>query len=105
MTNPSPRQKLTLDEMDRRGAFGWTPLGPTAPVAPKIRRFVLRRHLDETGISGVGDVAWGVCFPDGIAVLRWASEHRSTAVYADMADLEAIHGHNGSTEIVWLDAA
>lgn len=68
------------------------------------RRFVLQRHEDETGVSGTGTVAWGVCFPDGIVVTRWAvTEIRQTCVWASIADLEAIHGHNGKTTIEWLD--
>lgn len=67
------------------------------------RRFVLRRHEDVTGLSGVGDVAWGVWFPDGTAVVRWRGEHRSTVVWHNMASVEMIHGHVGKTEIVWID--
>lgn len=65
------------------------------------RSFVLNRQRDSTGISGTGVVAWGVRFPDGVCVLRWCSEHRSTAVYESIDDVLAIHGHGGDTEIVW----
>lgn len=71
------------------------------PLLP--RRFVLNRTEDETGISGVGIVAQGVCFPDGTVALRWCSRHTSTAIYATMADVEAIHGHGGLTKIEWVD--
>lgn len=67
------------------------------------RRFVLRRNEDETGISGVGDVAEGVQFTDGTCALRWRTARASTAVYASISDLEAIHGHQGRTLIVWVD--
>jgi hypothetical protein len=67
------------------------------------RRFALNRVVDETGISGTGLVAFGVNFPDGTAVIRWNTAHTSTAVYGSMEDVEAIHGHGGLTEIVWLD--
>lgn len=67
------------------------------------RRFVLNRLEDETGISGVGLVAWGVEFPDGRVVMRWASEHRSTALYDSMDDVVIIHGHNGKTRVDWVD--
>lgn len=66
------------------------------------RLFQLVRHEDETGISGTGAVAEGVKFSDGTCVLRWLTEHSSTAVYASISELEAIHGHNGKTEVVWL---
>lgn len=67
------------------------------------RRFVLNRLEDETGISGVGLVAWGVEFPDGRVVMRWSSEHRSTAFYDSMNDVVVIHGHNGKTRVDWVD--
>lgn len=72
------------------------------------RCFTLRRHDDETGVSTAmgaqpGEtVAWGVRFPDGPAVIRWCvSDVRQTAVFASMADVQAIHGHGGKTEVVW----
>lgn len=67
------------------------------------RRFVLDRLEDASGVSGTGPVAEGVAFTDGTAVLRWTTAHRSTAVYASMAELEAIHGHEGRTVVRWVD--
>lgn len=65
--------------------------------------FVLRRLNDVTGLSGVGDVAWGVRFPDGPCVIRWCvSEVRQTAVFASLEDVKAVHGHDGKTQVVWL---
>jgi hypothetical protein len=37
------------------------------------RRFALIRHVDYTGVSGIGVVAYGVTFADGQVVLRWCS--------------------------------
>lgn len=68
-----------------------------------LRRFYLYREADETGVSGIGIVAHGVVFPDGIAVLRWASDRQSTAIYNSVIDLCEIHGHNGKTHLVFLD--
>ena len=68
-----------------------------------IARFVLDRAEDHSGISGTGIVAEGVMFSDGTSVLRWVVGLRSTAVYNSMDDLVAIHGHNGSTQVRWLD--
>jgi len=67
------------------------------------RRFLLRRYEDESGVSGVGDVAWGVMFPDGSAVTRWMSNIASTAVWSDISHVDLIHGHGGKTELVWID--
>lgn len=67
------------------------------------RRFVLQRLEDETGISGTGTVAWGVKFPDGRAVTRWNSDVAQTCVWESMDEVEAVHGHGGRTQIVWID--
>lgn len=67
------------------------------------RRFVLDRRKDISGISGTGVVARGVEFHDGAAVLRWCVGRKSTAIYDSMDDLVAIHGHDGSTQVRWID--
>lgn len=75
------------------------------PLQAVQRRFYLYRHTDHTGVSGAGTVALGVQFPDGTCVLRWLSQWRSTVVWADLAGLEAVHGHDGATTVIWLDDA
>lgn len=69
-----------------------------------MRRFVLARDVDVTGISGVGVVAEGVQFSDGRVAIRWiVGEHRSTVVWDSIEAPEAIHGHGGATRIEWVD--
>jgi hypothetical protein len=68
-----------------------------------MRRFELHRDQDVTGVSGAGVVAEGVLFSDGRAALRWLTATASTAVYDCLTDVATIHGHDGSTRIVWLD--
>jgi hypothetical protein len=67
------------------------------------RRFQLVRLEDPGGISGVGVVADGVEFADGTAVLRWTTDHRSTAIYDSVDTLLAIHGHAGLTAVRFVD--
>lgn len=69
------------------------------------RRFVLQRNEDATGVSGTGIVAEGVEFSNGVVALQWTSEWPTSVVFHNrgMESVEAIHGHNGMTEIVWLD--
>lgn len=67
------------------------------------RRFVLDRANDVTGTSGTGTVAEGVEFSDGHCVLHWLTQFSSVAVYANIATLERIHGHEGSTVVRWVD--
>ncbi|MFE9810678.1 hypothetical protein [Streptomyces sp. NPDC005548] len=67
-------------------------------------RFTVRRHHDVSGVSGDGNVADGVLWPDGTANIRWRGEHPS-AVFWDRGrvSVEFIHGHQGATEIVLVD--
>lgn len=65
--------------------------------------FILQRHVDHSGVSGTGVVAEGAEFSDGTVALRWPGEHPSTAVWPDMRDMEAIHGHQGDTVVQYTD--
>ncbi|WP_187361319.1 hypothetical protein [Phytoactinopolyspora mesophila] len=67
------------------------------------RRFALVRHVDYTGISGVGVVAYGVVFSDGHVALRWCSEHPATSLWNSIDDVLAIHGHGDATSVQWID--
>jgi len=58
-------------------------------------------------VSGTGVVATGVVWPDGHAALRWkADDHdaaSSTSAWTSVADLLRVHGHDGLSEIIYLD--
>ncbi len=69
-----------------------------------MRRFALQRDTDISGISGPGTVVWGVQFPDGVCAYRWNTPTATTSIADSIADVEEIHGHNGATRVVWLDA-
>jgi hypothetical protein len=75
-------------------------------MMPHSRRFELHRHEDVSGVSGIGVVADGVQFPDGIVSLRWRGEFPTSVVFHDQGieSVAAVHGHNGRTQIHWLDA-
>lgn len=69
-----------------------------------MRRFELHRHRDVSGVSGTGVVAQGVRFADGSVAIRWHGEWATTTIHDRGVDsVEHIHGHGGSTDIVWLD--
>ena len=74
----------------------------SVPVEEEIKLFQLKREEDVSGISGIGIVADGCVFPDGMAVLRWRTAGGSTAVYDSVESVEKIHGHNGKTKIVYI---
>ena len=70
-----------------------------------MRRFVLVRSADPSGVSGLGTVAEGVEFSDGTAVIRWTVALVSTGIYADVETLMRVHGHGSVTLLKWLDQA
>ena len=65
----------------------------------KMKMFWLYRKEDESGVSGTGIVAEGVIFTSGKCALCWCAELTSIAIYDNMDDLMAIHGHGGKTEV------
>lgn len=67
------------------------------------RRFALVRHVDYTGVSGIGVVAYGVVFFDGQVALRWCSTHPATSLWNSVDDMLAVHGHGSATSVQWLD--
>ena len=71
-----------------------------------MRRFILERHEDATGVSGIGTVAEGIEFTDGIVVLQWiVGDFRSISTWVQGIEaVREIHGHDGLTEVVWIDA-
>lgn len=76
------------------------------PPSSKLPRcFKLVRHGDVSGPSGVGEVAEGVLFSDGVAAVRWTTEWPTTVVHHDrgIESVHKLHGHNGNTDIVWTD--
>ena len=77
---------------------------PTFP-----RTFVAQRDEDVSGISGEGVVAEGVQFSDGWAVTHWLDQPPMNEPKTDVwhnkgsAPFERVHGHGGSTRILWAD--
>jgi len=68
-----------------------------------MRRFHLVRSEDVSGVSGTGVVAEGVQFHDGQCVESWFGRLHTIEVAPSVETLLAIHGHDGKTEVVWLD--
>jgi len=67
------------------------------------RRFELYRHKDISGISGTGVIAYGCEYPGGIVTLCWVSPHPSVVIWTSIEDMMKIHGHDGATELLWID--
>jgi hypothetical protein len=64
-----------------------------------MKEFYLDRIHDESGISGTGRVAEGIIFSNGWCALHWLTDHTSVAFYTSIEEVEAIHGHNGKTQL------
>lgn len=76
---------------------------PVTPGATRDwpRTFALLRETDASGVSGTGVVAYGARFCDGVVALRWNTPNPSTAIWASIDAVRAVHGHNGLTKVVW----
>jgi hypothetical protein len=68
-----------------------------------MRRFLLVRAEDVSGVSGTGVIAEGVVFGSGKAVLSWRSEFPALSIFDAVDDVETVHGHEGRTWIQWID--
>lgn len=69
-----------------------------------MRRFVLIRDRDVTGVSGTGIVAEGVVWTDGTVTVKWRGPRSSEVSWpGGVDDVEAVHGHGGATRIQWVD--
>ena len=66
-----------------------------------MRTFRLNRLEDISHVSGTGHVADGVQFEDGQVVLSWKGRHHCISVWPSIADVQAIHGHEGATVVEW----
>lgn len=69
--------------------------------APPGRSFGLMRAHDSSKVSGVGTVAEGYEFENGKVALCWLGRYSSVNVYDSIEHVKVIHGHGGSTEVVY----
>ena len=66
------------------------------------REFDLVRHAPSpSGISGLGVIADGIRLDSGLIVMGWHPPHESLVLWPSIEEVEAVHGHSGSTEVVW----
>ena len=68
-----------------------------------MRRFYIERTVDVSGVSGIGKVAEGCVFDSSWVGLTWLTDRCALSWYPNIETVEAIHGHGGSTRIVWID--
>lgn len=70
-------------------------------ATPPGKAFDLMRARDTSKVSGEGRVAEGFEFENGKAVLCWLGARSSVNVYDSIEHIKDIHGHGGSTEVVY----
>lgn len=68
-----------------------------------MKRFNLLRIEDVSGVSGRGVVCQGVVFDNGTVALAWLTDIPSHEIYPNIEGVKATHGHDGKTEVVWID--
>lgn len=76
-----------------------------------MRRFEVFRpsppseYYDQGTANAPDEVQFeGVVFTDGTVVVRWRTEFHSTSFWANLRDLEVVHGHpEYGTMWRWLD--
>ena len=66
-----------------------------------MRRFKLVRSIDVSGVSGTGIVAEGVIWHDGQVTLSWYGQYHSIEAHPSIQQIRKLHGHKGSTKVVW----
>lgn len=70
-------------------------------ATPPGNAFDLMRSHDSSKISGEGRVAEGFEFENGKVALCWLGKYASVNVYDSIEHVRVIHGHGGSTEVVY----
>lgn len=69
-----------------------------------MRRFVLIRKDDKTGVSGTGSVLEGVLTESGRVIVEWVTPYKSIGVYDSLENFVALHVQlPHESEIVWVD--
>lgn len=69
----------------------------------EMRKFILVRKEDVSGVSGTGVVAEGLEFSNGTCAITWMTPYRCIATYESIKALEHVHGHAGSTVVIFED--
>lgn len=70
-----------------------------------MRRFILLRVEDESGVSGCGVVAEGCAFTNGLVALTWRGEVSKMVTHLSVEDVLKLHSHDGRTRLHFIDGA
>lgn len=65
-----------------------------------MKTFYLNRLEDLHGHSGLGTVAEGVIFNNGMVAMTWISPWPTVTTFPNVKTVERLHGHDGRTVLV-----
>ena len=68
-----------------------------------MRRFQLVRKEDVSGVSGIGIVAEGVEWANGMVTMSWLGSYHCIENVGNIHTIFAVHGHHGASTVEWLD--
>ena len=97
---PRVRDRRRRSECESRSLSKTTkPLSSSS----QMRRFVLIRVEGPTRVSGTDEVAEGTVFSSGLAVIHWLRDPFAMGVYQTLDDVISVHGHEGQTQLHFID--
>lgn len=65
-----------------------------------MKNFYLLRHEDLHGHSGLGVVAEGTIFDNGMVAMTWLSKWDTVTMFKNVQAVKELHSHEGRTEII-----
>lgn len=65
-----------------------------------MKNFYLLRHEDVHGHSGLGVVAEGTIFDNGMVAMTWLSKWDTVTMFKNIQAVNELHSHEGRTEVV-----
>ncbi len=69
------------------------------------KRFLLKRNVDDSGVSGTGYVAFGIEWPSKKVTIEWiVGENISREEHETLENCMAVHGHGKHTVVEWIDS-
>lgn len=66
----------------------------------RMKTFYLLRHEDVHNNSGIGVVAEGVIFDNGMCAMTWLSQYPTITMFPNIQTVGKLHGHDGKTEVI-----
>lgn len=66
-----------------------------------MRKFYLLRHEDVHNNSGIGVVAEGVIFDNGMGALTWLTDELTVTTFVrGVRGVKRLHSHDGKSEVI-----